>query len=142
MTIVAASQAPARRGGSAARWLLGRLGGLVFVLWAAATLTFFALRLIPGDPAEALLGGPGSQASDEALEAARAEYGLDQPLIVQYLAQMGRYLRLDFGTSYSLKQPVSSVIAEQFPGTLLLAALALTLAWVLALAVAVWSTRS
>jgi peptide/nickel transport system permease protein len=142
VTIVAATSAQTRRGGSALRWALGRLGGLVFVLWAAATLTFFGLRLIPGDPAEALLGGPGSQASDEALAAARVEYGLDQPIWVQYLAQMGRYLRLDFGTSYALREPVSTVIAEQFPGTLLLAALALALAWALALVVAVWSTRS
>ena len=142
MTIVAASRVAPRRGGTGVRWLLGRLGGLLFVLWAAATLTFFALRLIPGDPAEALLGGPGSQASDEALAAAREEFGLNEPLWVQYLAQMGRYQRLDFGTSYSLKEPVSSVIAQQFPGTLLLAVLALALAWVLAIAVAVWSARS
>lgn len=142
MTIVAAPRAPARPGVSALRWAAGRLGGLVLVLWAAATLTFFALRLIPGDPAEALLGGPGSQASDEALAQARTEFGLDRPLVVQYLAQLGRYMRFDFGTSYSLRQPVASVIGEQMFGTLVLAVLALALAWVLALVVAVWSTRS
>lgn len=142
MSIVAAPRAASRPGVSAARWAVGRLGGLVFVLWAAATLTFFALRLIPGDPAEAVLGGPGSQASDEALAQARAEYGLDQPLLVQYLTQLGRYARFDFGTSYALRQSVASVIGEQLGGTMVLAALSLALAWLLAIAVAVWSTRS
>ncbi|MBC7723720.1 MAG: ABC transporter permease [Burkholderiaceae bacterium] len=127
---------------SALRWTVGRLGGLVFVLWAAATLTFFTLRLIPGDPAEAVLGGPGSQASEEALAAARAEYGLDQPLVVQYLTQLARYARFDFGTSYALRQPVAQVIGDQLAGTIALAVMALALAWVLALLVAVWSTRS
>ena len=142
MTLVAAPRVGARRGVSAARWLVERLGGLVFVLWAAATLTFFAIRLIPGDPAEAILGGPGSQASAEALAAARAEYGLDQPLIVQYISQLARNAQLDFGTSFSLRQPVGSVIGELIGGTVVLAVLALALAWILALAVALWSTRS
>ncbi|WP_382306263.1 ABC transporter permease [Herbiconiux sp. UC225_62] len=123
------------------RWLLLRLGGAVFVLWAAATLTFFGLRLIPGDPAQAILGGPGSQASAEALAQVRAEYGLDQPLFVQYIAQLGRLATGDLGTSYSLKTPVLSVIGSQIGGTLLLAALALVVAWVIALGLAVWSTR-
>ncbi|HEV7948928.1 MAG TPA: ABC transporter permease [Glaciihabitans sp.] len=142
MTLVAAPRAPRRRGGTAVTWLLARVGGLIIVLWAAATLTFIALRLIPGDPAEAVLGGPGSQASEEALAAARAEYGLDQPVLVQYLMTLARYVRLDFGTSYALRQDVTSVIAEQLTNTLVLACLSLALAWILALAVAVWSAQS
>jgi peptide/nickel transport system permease protein len=123
------------------RWLLIRSAGAVFVLWAVATLTFFAIRLIPGDPAEAILGGPGSQASDESLAAVRAEYGLDKPLAVQYLLQLGRLASGDLGTSYSLRTSVSSLLAEQLPGTLLLATLALAVAWLLALLLATWSTR-
>ena len=60
------------------------------MLWAVATLTFFAIHLVPGDPAQAILGGPGSQASQEALDRVRADYGLDQPLVVQYGAMLGR----------------------------------------------------
>ncbi|MCS5719860.1 ABC transporter permease [Herbiconiux sp. CPCC 205763] len=127
--------------GSSVRWVLLRLGGAVFVLWAAATLTFFGLRLIPGDPAQAILGGPGSQASAEALAQVRAEYGLDQPLLVQYFAQLGRLATGNLGTSYSLKTPVIEVIGSQIGGTLLLAALALIVAWVIALGLALWSTR-
>lgn len=118
-----------------------RLAGAVFVLWAVATITFFAVRLIPGDPAEAILGGPGSQTSPEALAAVRAQYGLDQPVLVQYLAQLGRLARGDFGRSYALRQDVAPLLVGQLGGTLLLAALALVVAWVFALLLATWSTR-
>jgi len=116
------------------------LAGAVFVMWAVATLTFFAIRLIPGDPAQAILGGPGSQASQEALDQVRRDYGLDQPLIVQYLAMLGRLLTGDLGTSYALKVPVAELLGAQLGGTLLLAVLSLAVAWVLALALSLWST--
>ena len=106
------------------------------MLWAVATAIFFGIRMIPGDPAEAIMGGPGSQASAEALAAARAEYGLDQPLFVQYFGQLWRLATGDLGTSYSLKIPVAEVLGELVPPTLTLAVLALLVAWVLALAVA------
>ncbi|MFC8302660.1 ABC transporter permease [Specibacter sp. NPDC057265] len=128
--------------GRSVRWLLGKLGGGLFVLWAVATAIFFGIRLIPGDPAEAIMGGPGSQASAEALAAARTQYGLDQPLIMQYLGQLGRLVTGDLGTSYSLKSPVLEVLGELVPPTLTLAVLALLLAWALALLLAVLSTRS
>lgn len=137
--------APARPTGRARRvlrWSLARLGGAVLVLWAVVTLTFFALRLIPGDPAEAIMGGPGSQASAAALAQVRREYALDQPLFTQYLLQLRRVATGDWGDSYSLKRPVIALIGEQIGGTLLLAVLALLLAWAIALAVAAWSARS
>ncbi len=138
------STAPVTRSSSAmsVRWLLGKLGGAVFVLWAVATAIFFSIRLIPGDPAEAIMGGPGSQASAEALAAARAEYGLDQPLLIQYFGQLWRLATGDLGTSYSLKSPVVQVLGELVPPTLTLAVLALLVAWALALLLAVLSTRS
>lgn len=132
-----ASRAPR----SALRWLLGKVAGGIFVLWAVATAIFFGIRLVPGDPAQAIMGGPGSQASAEALEAARLEYGLDQPLLVQYFGQLGRLATGDLGTSYSLKSPVAQVLAEILPPTLILAGLALVAAWLMSLALAVISTR-
>ncbi|MCU1424573.1 MAG: transporter permease [Microbacteriaceae bacterium] len=123
------------------RWLLLRLGGVVFVLWAVASVTFFALRLIPGDPAEAILGGPGSQASEEALAQARAHYGLDQPLATQYLVYLGRLAIGDLGSSYALRQSVVSVIGDTLGPTLVLAVLSLAAAVLIALTLAVWSTR-
>ncbi|MET0784388.1 MAG: ABC transporter permease [Leifsonia flava] len=126
--------------GSAVRRTLGRLAGALFVLWAVATLTFFAIHLVPGDPAQAILGGPGSQASQEALDRVRADYGLDQPLLVQYFAMLGRLVTGNLGDSYALRMPVAELIGGQLAGTVVLALLALLVAWVLAIGLALWST--
>jgi len=123
-------------------WAGRKIGGALVVLWLVATAIFIAIRLIPGDPAEAIMGGPGSQASAEALAAARAEYALDQPLFAQYLLYLGKLLALDFGTSYSLKQPVAQVMGEVLPNTLWLSLLALAAAWLMALCFAAAAIRS
>lgn len=123
------------------RWTAAKIAGGVFVLWAIATAIFFALRMIPGSAEQALLGGPGSQASEEALALVRAEHGLDQPLMTQYFMMLGRLVTGDLGTSYALKSSVLSLIAEQFWGTLVLTVLSLITAWVIALGLALWSTR-
>ncbi|CAN5220159.1 ABC transporter permease [soil metagenome] len=122
-------------------WIALRAGGVLFVLWAVATVTFFAIRAIPGDPAQAIVGGPGSQASAEALRQARVEYGLDQPLLAQYVAYLGRLVHGDLGTSYSLKQSVVSAVGENLGPTLLLALVSLLVAAGIALAVAALSVR-
>nr|WP_245190134.1 ABC transporter permease [Leucobacter exalbidus] len=113
--------------------IAARVGSALLVVWATATIVFFALR-VSGDPLEAVMGGPGSQAGPEAQAAAAATYGFDQPLIVQYLRQLWQVLTLQFGDSYTRKQPVVDLIAANFPSTALLATLALLLAWVLAVA--------
>jgi len=114
-------------------WLLRRIGGGVFVLWMVATVIFFALRLIPGDPIDAILGGPGSQASAEAVEKIRLDYGLDQNLIVQYFLAMAKLAVADFGTSYALKIPVAPYVLTQLWSTLVLTIAALLVAWIFAL---------
>lgn len=121
---------------SVLRWLAGRLAAAALVAWVVATLVFFALRAAGGDPSEAILGGPGSQASEESMARVREEYALDQPLLVQYLLQLGRTVSFQLGDSYARRRPVSELIGDQIGGTLVLAALGLLLAWVLALAVA------
>ncbi len=98
-----------------------------------ATLAFAALQLIPGDPAEAALGGPGSQASAEALAAARAEFGLDRPILVQYFDFLWRLVRGDLGVSYSQRIPVAQVLQHAIGPTLALAGLSLAVAWLIAL---------
>lgn len=110
-----------------------RIGGAIAVLFTVATLAFVSLQFIPGDPADAAVGGPGSQTSAEALEAARAQYGLDRPVPLQYLAFLGRLLRGDLGESYAQKVPVVRVIADAAGPTLVLALSALLLAWAIAL---------
>jgi len=115
------------------RIVFARIAGAAAVMFTVATLAFAALQLIPGDPAEAALGGPGSQASAAALEAARVEFGLDRPILVQYFDFLWRLLRGDLGTSYSQHLPVTEVLGAAIGPTLALTALALALAWTLAL---------
>ena len=124
------------------RWIVTRIAGAVFVLWAVATIAFFALRLVPGDPVDALLGGPGGTATEEVRQQTRQLHGLDRPVFVQYGVYLVDVLTGDLGKSYQLRQPVTQVLGEQMGNTLLLAALALTLAWCFALGLALWSVRS
>lgn len=111
--------------------ILGHCGGALVVLWSVATIAFLMLQLIPGDPAEAALGGPGSQTSAAALEAARQEFGLDRPVIEQYFSYLARILSGDLGVSYAQRLPVTEVISAAFWPTARLALLALMIAWVL-----------
>jgi len=120
--------------GSAGRVILKRAAGSVFVLWAAVTLTFFVLRLTPGDPVTAILGGAGSSPSPETVAAVKAQYGLDQPVFVQYLDYLAGLATGNFGTSYIFKVPVLDILGPQILPTFQLAGLALVFAWAIALA--------
>ena len=120
--------------GSAGRVILKRAAGSVFVLWAAVTLTFFVLRLTPGDPVTAILGGAGSSPSPETVAAVKAQYGLDQPVFVQYLDYLTGLATGNFGTSYIFKVPVLDILGPQILPTFQLAGLALVFAWAIALA--------
>ena len=111
------------------------------MLWAVATIVFVAIRLIPGDPALAILGGPGSQASPEALEHVRHEYGLDRPVPVQYAVFLGRLATGQLGDSYAFRTPVATLLGEHLPVTLTLAVAGLVVAWLLAIGAAWWSTQ-
>ena len=117
------------------RRFLVRLAGVLGVLWGAATLTFVAAQLMPGDPAQTILGGAGSRPSPEQLAAVREQYGFNDPVLVQYLNYLGGLLRGDLGTSYILKQPVTGVITEQLAPTVVLTLTALVLSWVIAVTV-------
>ncbi|MGE0797111.1 MAG: ABC transporter permease [Lautropia sp.] len=95
-----------------------RLAAAVVIMWAVATLVFFAMRLVPADPAEVVLG---EYATQEAMQAFRRSAGLDRPLAEQYLTFMEGLLRGDLGRSLITNQPVADQIAKLFPYTLELA---------------------
>ncbi|WNC11712.1 ABC transporter permease [Pseudomonas coleopterorum] len=116
-----------------------RLGGGLLVLWAVATLTFFALRLMPGDPVQAILGGPSGNPTPETVAEVTREYGLDRPLAVQYGLYLVRLVQGDLGVSYSQHMPVTRVLAEQAGPTLELTLSALVLAWLLVLGLTVFT---
>jgi len=135
-----AAQAPgvARR---RARRLAGDLGGGVIVLWGAATLTFLAIHLMPGDPAVAYAGGVASHPSHALLASVAREYGLDRPVIVQYLVYLGNLLRGQLGYSASQQLPVSEVIRLNVAPTAELTLGSLVLAWLLALVISLLTVR-
>lgn len=118
-----------------ARAGLKRIGTIVVVLWGAATIAFISVKLIPGDPVSVLTGGENVVDAAER-EALIRQYGLDQPLFVQYMRYILGAVSGDFGESYQYRQPVIDVIAEAALPTLHLDGSAVFIAFVLALSVA------
>lgn len=108
-----------------------RIGRVLLVMWGAATAGFIALRLIPGDPVDVMLGVQ-ARVSDSLREQIRAEWGLDQSPLIQYFQYLGRLSQGDLGVSYQLRSPVIEIIAQQTVPTLQLTATALVLALALA----------
>ncbi|KGJ71815.1 ABC transporter permease [Cryobacterium roopkundense] len=115
--------------------MAGRLGGMLLVVWGAATVGFFSLRLIPGDPVNVLVGL--GNVSQQVRDQIREDWGLADPLVVQYVGYLGRLVRGDLGTSYRMQQPVGDVIGQQLAPTVQLMALAIAFAVLLALASAI-----
>jgi peptide/nickel transport system permease protein len=112
----------------------GKLAGAVVVLLGAATAAFAAQAALPGDRATVILNvraGQAIQRTPEELAAINAEYGLKNPLVVQYLDYIGGLLRGDLGTSYQQHRPVGALILEQLGPTLTLTATAIVLAWLI-----------
>ncbi|NHO33881.1 ABC transporter permease [Acetobacter fallax] len=103
------------------------------VLFAVASLCFVVLQLTPGDPVLAIMGGGATNATPETLIAARHEYGLDRPVLVQYGLYLSRLARGEFGQSFSQHMPVTEVLRVQAPPTLELMATAFAVAWLFAL---------
>lgn len=90
--------------------------------WFAVTVTFFLVRLLPGDPVLAV-AGPGM--TEEIRQAQLELYGLDRPLAVQYFAYLRELVQGNLGISFLRSQPVSSILMERLPWTLLLTGSAL-----------------
>ena len=93
------------------------------------TLAFFLIQLAPGDPFVWILENPGIDATLR--DRLRAQFGLDQPVAVQYVRYLANVARGDFGHSFAMSQPVATVIARALPNTLLLMGTALALSFVL-----------
>ncbi|HEY2008089.1 MAG TPA: ABC transporter permease [Rhizomicrobium sp.] len=109
------------------RYIALRLVKTALTVAAVVMLSFFLIRLAPGDAATVMAGQSGY--ADEAfMKSLRAEYGLDQPLPVQFWKYVQTVAHGDLGTSYVRRQPVLGVIMERLPNTLLLDAFALVVA--------------
>lgn len=120
-------------------YLWRRLGQGVLVLWAAFTLTFFLLQVLPGDAILIKFQNPDLGLSPQQIAEMRVVYGADSPLWQQYFHTLLAMLQGDFGYSLQAGLPVSSLIASNLPDTLALALPAFALAVLLAFAIAIAS---
>jgi len=109
------------------------LGGIGVVL-GVVTLMFVLLRAAPGDPALLLLG-PTATAEQVALQ--RHALGLDRPVVTQYAAWLGRFVRGDWGTSIATGRPVRTMLAQAWPATVRLVGLSLVLSYLAGIAIGV-----
>ena len=112
------------------RYITRRLIHAVFVIWGCATLVFFLLRMIPGDPVIQMLG---PEYTPEAAVALRHKLGLDEPLFTQYLRWMSNVARGDLGGSIASGETVADAIKAGIPKTASLTLVSFLIALVIAL---------
>ncbi len=115
------------------RYLAGRIGQAALVLWAAFTLSFLLLQVLPGDAILIKFQNPDMGLSPAQIADMRAAYGADVPLWGQYLHTLGSVLHGDLGFSMQAGVPVTALLAANLPATLQLAVLGFAVALLLAL---------
>ena len=118
--------------------VLRRLIALVPMVWLVVTLTFVVVQAAPGSYADTI---DNPRLSPETRQAIHAHYGLDRPVVEQYLSWLGAVATGDLGTSFMYKQPVTGVMARALPPTLLLAGTALAITLLLGLILAMAAAR-
>ncbi len=106
-----------------------RLVQAVTVIFFVTVVVFLLLDALPGGPARGILG---PDATEQQIAAFNASQGLDQPAVVRYVLYLGRTLSGDLGVSYGLNAPVTELLAERLPKTLVLTTLAALVALVIA----------
>lgn len=120
------------------RLLLG-----LFTMWAVSVLSFVIIQLPPGDIVTAHLAqisdsGGGASAANEA-QLLRAQYGLDQPVYVQYVKWVGQLLHGNLGMSFDYNRPVADVLGDSMLMSIVVAVASILFTWVLALPIGVYS---
>lgn len=108
------------------RFLARRLGQMVFTFFVILTILFFIFRIMPGDPAAAILD---PKMSSEAKDMVRKAFGLDKPIFIQYLVFIKNTLQGDFGRSFYYNKPVVEVVGRRIFPTILLFTLASVLTY-------------
>lgn len=118
------------------RLLLG-----VFTIWIISILTFAIIQLPPGDYVTTYIGrvSEGSGASAETVAKLRADFGVDQPLYVQYFKWITQIAQGNLGMSLSLNRPVADILGERLILTFVVSIAAILLTWVLALPIGIYS---
>lgn len=97
------------------RYAVTRILLAIPMLWVLLTLVFVVLRIMPGDPVSAMIGG---HAPERVIEEQKEKLGLNRPILVQYFDYLGQLIRFDLGNSMIYNQKVSQTILEKLPATL------------------------
>lgn len=125
------------------QYILKRLVQMVITLVAISVVTFIVIQLPPGDWISsyvAKLASEGVNLSPEEMAAVRADYGLDDPVFVQYFKWMRKIiLHNDWGRSFTLKLPVKEVLWERLGLTMALSGFAILFSWIVSIALGVYS---
>jgi peptide/nickel transport system permease protein len=123
-------------------YLARRCALALLTLWAISVLSFVIIQLPPGDYVTtylAQLSASGTAMSQQEADSLRAQYGLDQPLYVQYLRWVGLVVRGEFGMSMDWQRPVADVIGDRLALTVALSLAAVAFTWALALPIGIYS---
>lgn len=120
--------------------IVNRLVYAFILLFAVLVLNFTLMHLAPGDVADTISQSMGG-ADEELLIEIRKDYGLDQPYFQQLATYIGKVLRFDLGHSFFFNEPVSKLVLERIPATLLLVITAQILALLLGVVLGVYSAR-
>ena len=117
------------------------MGLSLLLLFLVATLLFFSIHLLPGDPALLVLGGDSAQPTPEQIATVRARLGLDRPLPVQYVTWLVRVVRGDLGMSLLDDRSVATDLANRLPRTLQLVIPAMVLASIIGVPLGIFAAR-
>jgi peptide/nickel transport system permease protein len=116
-------------------WLVRRAAASIAIVFAVVTFTFALVHLAPGQP---FVPGAETPIDPSVVAELRRQFGLDQPLAVQYVKYLGALSRGHLGQSFALHRPVADVLAEAIPNTLYLTGAALAIDLLLGLALGVY----
>ena len=116
-----------------------RLLQLIPILLAITFLSYGMMRIAGSDVIEQKMENTGGMVSQEIIDAAREELGLDKPFVVQYFTWLGNLLRGDMGTSYVSNKSVFSTFVSKLPATLLLTVVSILLTVVISIPLGIWA---
>jgi peptide/nickel transport system permease protein len=123
-------------------YIIRRLLAGILTIWAASVLSFLIIQLPPGDYVTAYvaqLQSTGTMVSSQEAEALRIQYGLNQPIYVQYAKWMNQIVRGNFGMAMEYNRPVKEVIGDRLVLTMVISVAAVIFIWVLALPIGIYS---
>jgi ABC-type dipeptide/oligopeptide/nickel transport system permease component len=120
-------------------YVIRRLLLVIPVVWGALTILFILFFIVPGDPVELMAGASGRAVPEATRTAIEEEFGLNDPIIVQYVDFWKRTLTGDLGTSYASRRPVTDILGETFPNSLRLAIWAIMIETVVGISAGVLS---